>query len=228
MRFDIITIFPKSLEAIFGESILAKAQEKGLIEINVHDLRDFTDDKRNTVDDRPFGGGPGMLMMVEPIYKCLKHIGVYPRRNESTKVVLTSASGGTWHQGDAVSFAENIDHLVIICGHYEGVDHRVAEHLVDQQISIGNYVLTGGELPAAILVDSIARLLPGVIGNPDSLADESHNTLSSQHEDLDKEYPQFTRPAEFTTEEGENWPVPEVLTSGNHQAIADWKAQNSK
>ncbi len=224
MIFDILTIFPHSLQVIFSESILGKAQERSEIQINVHDLRKWTFDKRNTVDDKPYGGGPGMLMMVEPIYKCLKEISAYPKDGTSkTKIILTAAGGETWSQTKAQTYAENLDRLVIICGHYEGVDYRVAENLVDEEVSIGNYVLTGGELPAAIITDSIARLLPGVIGNPESLTEESHSL-----ENATSEYPQYTRPAEFTTEEGETWGVPPTLLSGNHQKIKEWREQMSQ
>lgn len=222
MQFDIITLFPRQLEAIVNESILARGQKAGQLSINIHDLRQWTDDERKTVDDRPFGGGPGMLMMVEPIYKALKQLGVYPTKPERTKVILTSAGGTTWTQRLAQEYSEEIERLVIICGHYEGVDHRVSERLIDAEISIGDYVLTGGELPAGIIVDSIARLIPGVLGNEDSLKEESHNT-----EMPTKEYPQYTRPAAFTTEEGESWEVPEILLSGHHAKIQDWKTSQS-
>ncbi len=221
MRFDIITIFPNTLDAIFSESILAKAQENKLIDIYVHDLREWTDSKWKKVDDRPFGGGPGMVMLIEPIYKALKELGVYPNRDEKTKVILTSAGGELWKQETAESFASELERIVIIAGHYEGVDFRVTEHLIDQEISIGEYVLTGGELPAAILVDSISRLIPEVLGNPESLIIESHSSEISQ------EYPQYTRPSEFETEDGETWKVPDVLISGNHKQIAEWREANS-
>lgn len=206
------------MEAIFNESILKRGQQAGKIQINVHDLRKWTADERKTVDDRPFGGGPGMLMMVEPIYKALKELGVYPARPENTKVILTSAGGQTWNQQLAQEYSTQVERLIIICGHYEGVDHRVAEHLIDAEVSIGNYVLTGGELPAGIIVDSISRLISGVVGNEESIVEESHTDRDG------KEYPQYTRPATFTTEEGEEWKTPDILLSGNHGAIKEWKA----
>lgn len=231
MQFDIITLFPKQMEAIFNESILKRGQQSGKIQINIHDLRKWTADERKTVDDRPFGGGPGMLMMVEPIYKALKELGVHTRYTNKadfieqpiskTKVILTSARGETWNQNTAKKYSGEIERLVIICGHYEGVDHRVVEHLVDAEVSIGNYVLTGGELPAGVIVDSIARLVPGVLGNEESLKEESHSFL----EDNSKEYPQYTRPATFVTEEGDEWTVPDVLLSGNHAEIKKWQQQ---
>lgn len=228
MQFDIITIFPKTLEAIFSESILAKAQDKGLIQVKIHDLRRWTTDERKTIDDKPFGGGPGMLMMVEPIYKALKELGAYPH-SASTKVILTSAAGNTWNQQMAQEYSQTLDRVVLIAGHYEGVDHRVSEHLVDAEISIGNYVLTGGELPAAIITDSIARLLPGVLGNQDSLREESHSMPSDNTDNRmrNTEYYQYTRPATFTTDEGEAWSVPDVLLSGNHQQIKQWRQATS-
>lgn len=220
MQFDIITIFPNTLKQITAESILGRAQDSGKIRVKVHDLRDWTTNERKTIDDRPFGGGPGMVMQIEPIYKALKELGVYPTRPKSTKVVLTSAGGEQWNQTLAYEYAETLDRLVIICGHYEGIDHRVSEHLVDAELSIGNYVLTGGELAAGVLVDSIARLIPGVLGNEESLSEESHTGFN-------KEYPHYSRPAEFTTEEGDSWKVPDVLLSGNHAEIEKWRKQNS-
>lgn len=228
MKFDIITIFPNTLEAIFSESILKRAQEKNIIEINVHDLRTWTNDKRKTVDDLPFGGGPGMVMQIEPIYKALKAIGAYPKTDAKTKLILTSAGGEVWNQRSAKNFAQEFERIVIICGHYEGIDQRVTDFLADTEISIGQYVLTGGELPAAIIVDSISRLIPDVLGNAESLLEESHNALSEGNSEPSKEYPQYTRPAEFVTTEGETWKVPEVLLSGNHAEIAKWRIQSAK
>lgn len=221
MRFDILTTFPGSFSAI-QESILKKASEKGLVEINIHNLRDYTLDKHKTTDDSPFGGGAGMLMKVEPIYRALKAIGVYPRKDNKTKIILTSAKGTTWNQSLAKEWSTNLDRVLIICGHYEGVDHRVVEHLVDMEVSIGNYVLSGGEIPAMILVDSISRLLKGVLGNEESIVNESHS------DNFELEYPQYTRPSTFNTEEGEQWNIPSILLSGDHKKIADWQKENSK
>ncbi len=221
MRFDILTTFPGSFSAI-QESILKKASEKGLVEINIHNLRDYTLDKHKTTDDSPFGGGAGMLMKVEPIYRALKAIGVYPKKDNKTKIILTSAKGTTWNQSLAKEWSTNLDRVVIICGHYEGVDHRVVEHLVDMEVSIGNYVLSGGEIPAMILVDSISRLLKGVLGNEESIVNESHS------DNFELEYPQYTRPSTFNTEEGEQWNIPSILLSGDHKKIADWQKENSK
>ena len=160
-------------------------------------------------------------MLVEPIYKALKELGVYPTRPKSTRVILTSAGGKTWNQPTAQEFSQTYERVVIICGHYEGIDHRVVEHLVDDEISIGNYVLTGGELAAGVIVDSISRLLPGVVGNEASIVEESHTDREG------KEYPQYTRPATFTTDEGEEWKVPDILLSGNHAEIKKWQDSQS-
>lgn len=221
IQFDIITIFPNTLQAIFSESIVKRGIDKKLISVNIVDLRKYTNDARKSVDDKPFGGGPGMLMLVEPIYKALKDLSVYPNRPSDTKILLTAAGGQSWNQKLATQYASEVKRVVIICGHYEGVDHRVSEHLIDAEISVGNYVLTGGELPAGIIVDSISRLVPGVVGNPDSLTEESHN-------DIETEYPQYTRPAEFVTEEGESWKAPDILLSGHHAEIKKWQKAQSK
>lgn len=224
MVFDILTLFPAQVTAMTNESILKRAQSARKVQINVHDLRNWTSDERKTVDDHPFGGGPGMLMMVEPIFKALKDLGAYnlpPAEKSKTRVVLTAAGGEIWTQKTAQEYADSVERLVIICGHYEGVDHRVSEHLVDAEISIGKFVLTGGELPAAVIVDSISRLLPGVVGNSQSIVEESHTHLDG------KEYPQYTRPASFSPEPGTEWKVPEVLLSGNHAEIKKWQGRTS-
>ncbi len=216
MQFDILTTFPSSFSYL-NESILKRAQEKELVKIHIHDLRQWTTDKRKTTDDRPFGGGAGMLMKIEPIYKALKELGVYPNKNPNTKVILTSARGTLWNQSHAKECVQKFERLVIICGHYEGIDHRVVEHLIDEEISIGNYVLSGGEIPSMVLIDSITRLIPGVLGNEDSLAEESHNSLN------EIEYPQYTRPAGFITDEGESWNVPGILLSGDPKKVKEWQ-----
>lgn len=221
MVFDILTTFPTAFSYL-NESILKRAQEKMVITMNIHNLRDWAEDKHKTTDDRPFGGNPGMLMKIDPIYKALKSIGVYPNKEQKTKIILTSAKGKMWSQNTAQAYAQTLERIVIICGHYEGVDHRVEEFLVDEEISIGNYVLSGGELPAMTIVDSVSRLLSGVLGNENSLSEES---VSNESRFL--EYPQYTRPAIFTTDEGEKWGVPEVLLSGNHKEIEGWKAANA-
>ena len=214
MKFDIITIFPQIFSSYFGESILVRAQKKSLIKIEIHNLRDFTSDKHQTVDDTPYGGGAGMVMKVGPIYKCLNKI---KNKKLNTRIILFSAKGKKYTQSDAKRLSK-YENLIFICGRYEGVDERVNKYLVDEEISIGEYVLTGGEIPAMILVDSISRLLPGVLGNPKSLEEESFN---SQEDNL--EYPQYTKPEKF-----KDWEVPRVLLSGNHKKIEGWRKEKSK
>ena len=219
MKFDIITIFPKIFDSYFNESILKRAQKNKLIEIETHDLRDFTTDKHKTVDDTPYGGGAGMVLKIEPIYKCVNKIKSQPKagppRAEKVRVILFSAKGKKFTQKDAQRLSK-YDQLIMICGRYEGVDERVIKHIADEEISIGSYVLTGGEIPAMILVDSVTRLLPGVLGNDQSVLFESHSR------DGYLEYAQYTKPEEF-----EGWKVPEVLLSGNHKKIEEWKIKKS-
>lgn len=220
MRIDIITLFPKMFEGPFSESIIKRAQEKGILEINIHNLRTWTHDKRKTVDDKPFGGGVGMVIKVGPVYRAIKEL----RTNDSV-IVLMTPQGKKLEQRMCNKFSTQ-GHLIIICGHYEGFDERIREHLIDKEISIGDYVLTGGELPAMVLVDSIARLIPGVLGKKESFATESFQTAKTTGGLL--EYPQYTQPAEFTTEEGETWAVPEALTSGHHEKIKQWRQEQSR
>ncbi|MFS8130942.1 MAG: tRNA (guanosine(37)-N1)-methyltransferase TrmD [Candidatus Dojkabacteria bacterium] len=217
MQFDILTLFPEAFSYL-EESIIKRAKAKDLIKINIHNLRDWSTDKHHTVDDKPFGGNPGMLIKVEVVYNSLKALGVYPKTNPKTKVILTSAKGTPWTQSLAESYKSKVERVVIICGHYEGFDHRIAKYLIDAEISVGNYVLSGGELPSMVILDSIVRLLPGVLGSEDSLNDETTEG--------NPEYPQYTRPSTFKTEEGEEWSVPETLLSGNHAEIEKWKAKS--
>lgn len=219
MKFHILTLFPESFSYL-EESIIKRATKNNLIEVKIHNLRDWATDKHKTTDDRPFGGNPGMLMKVEPIYKALKDLGFYPKEDPKKLVILTSAKGVVWNQQSARLYSEKYKEILIICGHYEGVDHRVVENLIDQEISIGNYVLSGGELPAMVILDTITRLIPGVLGNADSLLEESNNNSD------DKEYPQYTRPSTFKIDEGEEWRVPDILLSGNHKEIEGWKSDN--
>jgi tRNA (guanine37-N1)-methyltransferase len=205
MRIDIITVFPDMVQGALGHSILARAQQDNLIGVNVVDLRDFTADKRRTVDHPPYGGGAGMVIKPEPVFDAVESLGE-PRG----RVVLMTPQGRTLTQQIAKELAAE-DRLVLICGHYEGFDERIRQHLVDDEISIGDYVLTGGELPALVLVDSVSRLLPGVLGNAGSLGSESFDS------DL-LEYPQFTRPATYR-----GWSVPDVLLSGHHAEIEKWR-----
>jgi len=190
----------------FSESIIKRAQDKSLVEIKIHDLRKWGLDDRRTVDDRPYGGGPGMIMRVDVVDRALKEL-----RKEDSKVILLDAGGKTFNQEMARKLGK-FSHIILIAGHYEGVDHRVHEHLVDEVLSIGNYVLTGGEIPAMVLVDTIVRLIPGVVGKEASIVEESH--LKPGY----IEYPQYTRPDEY-----KRWKVPEVLLSGNHKKIKNWR-----
>ena len=207
LRFDIITIFPDMFAPILNESILKRAQEKKKVTIYIHDLRDYTDDqKHRKIDDRPFGGGPGMVMMPQPLFDAVKAI----KGRRKAKVIYTSPSGKPFSQNYAKRLTK-AQNLIIICGHYEGIDERVREHLVDEEISVGDYVLTGGELPAMIIVDAVTRLIPGVLGKEESLLHESF-------EDDLLEGPQYTRPANFRGTK-----VPDVLLSGNHKAIEVWQ-----
>lgn len=218
MRFDIITLFPESFTAYFAVSMLKRAQEKQLIEIHTHQLRDFAHDKHKTVDDTPYGGGAGMVLKVEPIAECLEAvISQQPTNNEvsKTRKILFSAKGKVLTQDDVKRLA-TYDRLILLCGRYEGVDERVAEHLVDEELSIGEYVLTGGELPAMIVVDAVSRLVPGVLGNAESAETESHSILGTV------EYPQYTKP-----EEWQGMRVPEVLLSGHHAEIEKWRQTQS-
>lgn len=217
MKVNIITIFPKYFDEIFGTSIIGRAQKKGVLEINILDLRNFTIDKHKTVDKRPFGGGAGMILMIEPIYKALKSIQAI-KGSQNKKILLTSPKGELFNQKKAIDFS-NLEELTLICGHYEGVDHRVVEYLIDGEISIGNFILSGGELATAVIVDTISRLIPGSLGNPESLIEESIDNDGK----LKKEYPQYTRPEKFITDEGESWNVPEILLSGHHKMMKEWK-----
>ncbi len=214
MQIDILTIFPKMFDSPFSESIIKRAQQKQAITITVHDLRQWTSDSHHTTDDRPYGGGPGMVMLVEPIDKAIQQLKL---QNNNSKVIVTAASGTPFTQSKAQDYKE-LDQLIIIAGHYEGIDQRVIDHLANESISIGNYVLTGGELPAMVITDAITRLIPGVLGDPESIVDESHS------EEGYLEYPHYTRPENYN-----GWKVPDILLSGNHAAIASWrKDQSSK
>lgn len=219
MQIHILTIFPDSFEAITKEGMVARAIKRGILDFKVHNLRDWTNDNYQSVDDHPYGGGAGMVMKIEPIYKALKDIK--SALQGSTKVLLTSAKGINYEQAVASDLTK-IDNLIIICGHYEGVDERVSEALVDMEVSIGNYVLSGGEIPAMVITDSIARLLPGVLGNPDSLQSESHNEKGV------KEYPQYTKPEVFVTDDGRELKVPSILLSGDHAKINAWREENKQ
>lgn len=219
MQIHIITIFPNMFTSPFAESIIARAIKQEKLTIVIHNLRDWTTDNYQSVDDHPYGGGAGMVMKIEPIYKAIRDIKKELTGN--TKVIVTSAKGKTYSQQLAVEFSQ-VDNLILICGHYEGIDERVIQHFCDYEISIGNYVLSGGETAAMVVVDSIARLLPGVVGNQESLETESHN-----HPGV-LEYPHYTKPSCFATEEGEELKVPEVLLSGDPKKIAMWETEHTK
>lgn len=237
MRFDIITIFPKIFDSYFSESILARAQAKNLIDINVHDLRDWATGAHRQVDDRPFGGGPGMVLKIEPIYKAVMALkpkitlrqaqGDKKKKSKKTRVILLSAKGKTYTQNDAKRLSK-YDQVIFICGRYEGVDERVAKHIIDEEVSIGDYVLTGGELPAMIIVDSVSRLLPGVIGKKESLTEESFTIYNRSANIKFIEYPHYTRPEIFQPRKKEKWIAPKVLLSGNHAKIQEWRLKNAK
>jgi tRNA (guanine37-N1)-methyltransferase len=225
MRIDIITLFPEICRAPLNESMMKRAQESGALELRIHNLRDWTNDKHHVVDDAPFGGGQGMVMKPEPIFAAVEDLRGESRKtsnaeqsrieNREPKVILMSPTGHRFDQRMAEQLSQE-SHLVIVCGHYEGIDHRVVEHLIDEEISIGDYVLTNGAIAAVVLADAIVRLIPGVLGDEQSAHDDSFR------EGL-LEGPQYTRPAEFR-----GWKVPEVLLGGNHGEIAKWRKEQAK
>jgi len=224
MRFDIITIFPDIFDSYFNESIIKRAQKKKLVKIKIHNLRDFSEGKRRTVDSRPYGGGSGMVLTAEPIYKAVKAI----RKKKKSKIILLSAKGKKFNQKMAERFSK-LEQIIIICGRYEGVDERVAKYLTDEEISIGDYVLTGGELPAMVIVDAVSRLLPGAI-NKESLKEESFSKdfkIQNSKFKTNREYPHYTRPEELLMN-GRKRKVPKVLLSGNHKKIKEWREKLSK
>lgn len=216
MKFHILTIFPGFFSGPFEYGVVSRARDSNKLDICVHDLRNWTYDRHRTVDDRPFGGGEGMLLKPQPLFEAVDDI--LPERTSGSRVALLSAQGRLFTQKVAREYAE-LDELLLICGRYEGVDERVAEHLADDEISVGDFVLSGGELAAAIVVDCVARLLPGVLGNENSSKNES---FGDEYEGL-LDCPQYTRPAEFR-----GWKVPEVLLGGNHEEIRRWRRATSR
>jgi len=206
MKIDILTLFPDMFKGPFDASIIKRAESRDLIKVEVHDLRKWGEGERRNVDDRPYGGGVGMLLRVDILDAALKEL-----RTKDSKVILLDATGTKYTQGKAQELSK-LDHIILIAGHYEGVDHRVHEHLVDEVISIGDYVLTGGEIPAIVLVDSVIRLIPGVLGKDESSVDESHKVPGYL------EYPQYTRPEDY-----KGWKVPKILLGGNHGEIKAWR-----
>jgi len=222
IQFDIITIFPEIFDSYFKESIIKRAQKRKLIKIKVHNLRDFAKDVHKTVDDRPYGGGPGMILKVDIIFKAIKSIIQKNKRikKRRRKIILLSAKGKKFDQKMAKQLSK-LKQIIFICGRYEGVDERVAKYIADEEISIGDYVLTGGEIPAMVILDTVSRLVPGVIKKK-SLKEESFSAGS-------KEYPQYTRPEVFKPEKNKrSWNVPKVLLSGHHKNIKDWQDKHSK
>ena len=210
MKIDVLTLFPAMFAGPLDESIIKRARESGRLDLALHNLRDYAHDRHKTVDDRPFGGGPGMLLKPEPIFEAVESLA-----GEGTRVILLSPAGRTFNQAIARELA-GLEHLLMVSGHYEGFDERVREQLADDELSIGDYVLTNGALPVMVIIDAVTRLLPGVVGDEDSARDDSfsHGLL---------EYPQFTRPADFRGVK-----VPEVLLSGNHAEIARWRAEQAQ
>ncbi len=215
MTFHVLSIFPEFFRGPFEHGVVARAAESGVIRISIHNLRDWTTDKHRTVDDRPFGGGVGMVLKPEPIFRAVE--AIWPERQPGRRVILLSAQGRLFNQAAARRLAQERE-LLLICGRYEGVDERVAEHLADDELSIGDYVLSGGELAACVVMDVVARLIPGVLSKEESAFGESFAAPGEGLGILD--YPQYTRPAEFR-----GWKVPEVLLSGNHEEIRRWRRQ---
>lgn len=215
MQIDVVTIFPGMFEPVLGESIIKRAREKEIITINIIDLRSFSKDKHRKVDDKPFGGGPGMVMNAEPFFEAVNYLK--SRRGEEeikSRVILLSPKGKTFNHRLAKRLSR-YEHMILLCGHYEGIDERIRRYLVDMELSIGDFVLTGGELAAMVIIDAVARYLPGVLGNKESSCDESFT-------DNLLEYPQYTRPADY-----KGMKVPEVLLSGDHKKITAWRRRQA-
>ena len=219
MRFDIMTLFPQLVDTVLGESIIGRAQKSGAITVRTHNIRDYTEDKHRRVDDTPYGGGKGMLMMAPPIYNCYQAILAEQERDgfetNRRRVIYLSPTGKVLNQAKAAELAANYDNLILLCGHYEGVDRRIVDEIVDEEISIGDFVLTGGEIPACILTDCVARLLDGVLSDA-----ECHEKESISSGLL--EYPQYTRPYEY-----HGVKVPDVLISGHHANIDRWREEQA-
>ncbi len=211
MKFDIITIFPHLIRQYFSEGVIARASQAGILSIRAHDLRDWSEDKHKTVDAPPFGGGPGMVMKVEPLYKAVQQLTTN-NLPQKTKIILMSPRGKKFNQKKAKKYSA-LDNLIIICGRYEGIDERVMCYVADEVISIGDYVLSGGEIAALAIIEATARLIPGVLGNE-----------GSPEQGL---FPQYTRPEVFITNEGEKWCAPKLLLSGNHKLIEEWRRKHS-
>lgn len=222
MKIDIITIFPEIFKSFLSESLLARAIKKGLISIKAHNLRDWTNDAHKTVDGRPYGGGAGMVLKPEPIFRAVKSLSSYKVRKVKSRVILLSAKGKQFTQKDARRLAK-YDRLIFICGRYEGVDERVAQYIADEEISVGHYVLFGGEVPTMTIVEAVSRLIPGVVAKEESVALESFSDKNTKI----KEHPQYTRPEIFVTK-NKTLRVPKVLLSGDHKKIGEWRKKNMK
>jgi tRNA (guanine37-N1)-methyltransferase len=218
LNFDIITIFPEMFSSYLKESLIARAQKKRLIKINVHNLRKWTKDRHKTVDDRPYGGGLGMVLNVEPIYKAVKEIKLKGKR---IKVILFTPRGKKFNQQIAYNLSR-LDKIIMICGRYEGVDERVAKNVADMELSIGEYDLMGGELPSMIVTETVARLVPGVLGKPQLLKERITKSKGFI------EYPHYTRPEVFSPKKGVYWKVPKLLISGHHKNIGEWREKRGK
>jgi len=214
MKIDILTLFPEICRAPLSESMMKRAQENKNVDLRIHNLRDWTTDKHHIVDDAPFGGGQGMVMKPEPIFAAVEELQKSAIKNQKSKIILMSPGGRRLDQKLATELSKE-SHLTVVCGHYEGVDHRVIDHLVDFEVSIGDYVLTNGAIAAVVLVDAVVRLLPGVLGHEQSALDDSFSAGLL-------EAPQYTRPAEFR-----GWKIPEALLSGNHAEIAKWRKEQA-
>jgi len=217
LRFDIITIFPNIFDSYLKESFIKKAQDSRKISIKIHNLRDFTSDRHKTVDDRPFGGGLGMVLKVGPIYKAVKKI----KKGKKSKVILFTPRGKKFNQKLAFNFSK-LNQVIMICGRYEGVDERVAKKIADLEVSVGEFDLMGGELPAMIMTETVSRLIPGVLGKPELLKERITKEKGFM------EYPQYTRPEVFLLKKGMKWRVPKVLLSGNHKKITEWRNKQGK
>ena len=221
VNFDVITIFPEIFNSYLKESLIARAQKKRLIKINVHNLRKWTKDRHQTVDDRPYGGGLGMVLKVEPIFKAVSALKKSKIRSLKSKIILFTPRGKKFNQKMAYQFSK-LDQLIMICGRYEGVDERTAKHIADVELSIGDYDLMGGELPAMVIIETIARLIPGVLGKEQLLKER----ITKEKGFI--EYPQYTRPEVFSPRKGISWRTPKVLLSGNHKEIEKWRKKQGK
>jgi tRNA (guanine37-N1)-methyltransferase len=213
--FDVITIFPEFFRGPFDYGVIRRGREKGLLDTRVHDLRSFTSDRHRTVDDRPFGGGEGMVLKPEPLFAAVESIRGSEEEAEGVEVVVLSASGKRFTQSEALQLSK-ARQVILICGRYEGIDERVAEHLATTELSVGDFVLSGGEIGAVVIVDAIARYIPGVVGKEESVLKDSFSDPAALEPRV--EHPHYTRPAEFR-----GWPVPEVLISGDHEAVRKWR-----